>query len=161
MWTVLNWMTNSMDHYHVDVANCSTTSSRRAEMMKHVDPSLVHPSTCSQRDEVIFLFLYHFPTWIYWLCYIPFSEWGELGEGGGGASCGLEEDLGTVELEDSSDGRGQNSEEEDKEEERHEKRGGGAWGWCGAIRRGVGVMGLLRDLHPHADLGVPTSFTLL
>jgi hypothetical protein len=31
---------------------CSTTSSHRAEMMKHVDPSLVGPLTCSQRDEV-------------------------------------------------------------------------------------------------------------
>jgi hypothetical protein len=40
---------------------CSTASSRRAEMMKHVNPSLVGPSICSQRDEVIFLFSYHFP----------------------------------------------------------------------------------------------------
>jgi hypothetical protein len=39
---------------------CSTTSSQRAEMMKHVDTSLVGPLTCSQRDEVIFLFSYHF-----------------------------------------------------------------------------------------------------
>jgi hypothetical protein len=39
----------------------STTSSRQAEMMKNTDPSLVGPSTCSQRDEVIFLFSYHFP----------------------------------------------------------------------------------------------------
>jgi hypothetical protein len=45
--------------------DCSTASSRRAEMMKHVDPSLVGPSTCSQRDEVIFLFSYHFPILIY------------------------------------------------------------------------------------------------
>jgi hypothetical protein len=39
---------------------CRTASSRRAEMMKHMDPSLVGPSICSQRDEVIFLFSYHF-----------------------------------------------------------------------------------------------------
>jgi hypothetical protein len=35
-------------------------SSRRAEMLKHVDPSLVGQPTCSQRDEVIYLFSYHF-----------------------------------------------------------------------------------------------------
>jgi hypothetical protein len=40
---------------------CSTTSSRQAEMMKHMNPTLVGPSICSQRDEVIFLFSYHFP----------------------------------------------------------------------------------------------------
>jgi hypothetical protein len=51
---------------------CSTASSRWVEMMKHVDPSLVGGPTCSQRDEIIFLFSYHFPIWIYWLLYIPF-----------------------------------------------------------------------------------------
>jgi hypothetical protein len=40
---------------------CSIASSRRAEMMKHMDLSLVGPSICSQRNEVIFLFLHHFP----------------------------------------------------------------------------------------------------
>jgi hypothetical protein len=38
----------------------STMSTHRAEMLKHVDPSLVGRPTCSQRDEVIYLFSYHF-----------------------------------------------------------------------------------------------------
>jgi hypothetical protein len=40
---------------------CSTASSHRVEIMKHMDPSFVGPLICSQRDEVIFLFSYHFP----------------------------------------------------------------------------------------------------
>jgi hypothetical protein len=44
---------------------CSTATSHRAKMMKHMDPSLVGPSICSQRDEVIILFSYHFPICIY------------------------------------------------------------------------------------------------
>jgi hypothetical protein len=40
--------------------SCSTTSSQPAKMLKHMVPSLLGPSTCSQRDEVIFLFSYHF-----------------------------------------------------------------------------------------------------
>jgi hypothetical protein len=39
---------------------CITASTRRAEMLKHVNPSLVGRPTCSQRDEVIYLFSYHF-----------------------------------------------------------------------------------------------------
>jgi hypothetical protein len=39
---------------------CSTASICQAEMLKHVDPSLVGRPTCSQRDEVIYLFPYHF-----------------------------------------------------------------------------------------------------
>jgi hypothetical protein len=39
---------------------CSTANSRRVEMMKHIDPSLVGQGICFQRDEVILLFLYHF-----------------------------------------------------------------------------------------------------
>jgi hypothetical protein len=39
---------------------CSTAGRRRAEMMRRMDPSLVGSSTCSQRDEVTFLFSYHF-----------------------------------------------------------------------------------------------------
>jgi hypothetical protein len=35
---------------------CSTASRRRAEMMRHMDPSLVSSSTRSQRDEVTFHF---------------------------------------------------------------------------------------------------------
>jgi hypothetical protein len=42
-----------------------------------------------------------------------------------------------VELEDSSDGRGQNS-EEDKEEERHEKRGEGHEDGVGLYDEGLG-----------------------
>jgi hypothetical protein len=40
---------------------CSTATSHQVEMMKHMNPSLVGPSICSQRDDVIFLFSYHFP----------------------------------------------------------------------------------------------------
>jgi hypothetical protein len=39
---------------------CSTTSTHGAKMLKHMDPSLVGRPTCSQRDEVIYLFSYHF-----------------------------------------------------------------------------------------------------
>jgi hypothetical protein len=39
---------------------CSTTDTRRAEMMRHMDPSFVGSSTRSQRDDVTFSFLYHF-----------------------------------------------------------------------------------------------------
>jgi hypothetical protein len=39
---------------------CSTASRCRAEMMRHIDPSLVGSSTRSQRDEVTFSFSYHF-----------------------------------------------------------------------------------------------------
>jgi hypothetical protein len=39
---------------------CSTVSTRRAEVLKHMDPSLVGRHTCSKRDEVIYLFSYHF-----------------------------------------------------------------------------------------------------
>jgi hypothetical protein len=45
--------TLSMDNLFQD---CSTTSRRRAEMMRHIDPSLVGSSTRSQRDEVTFSF---------------------------------------------------------------------------------------------------------
>jgi hypothetical protein len=39
---------------------CSTSTSRRAEIMKHFDQSLVGQMVCFQRDEAILLFLYHF-----------------------------------------------------------------------------------------------------
>jgi hypothetical protein len=39
---------------------CNTASRHRAEMMRHIDPSLVGSSTRSQRDEVTFSFSYHF-----------------------------------------------------------------------------------------------------
>jgi hypothetical protein len=39
---------------------CSTATSRRAEIMNHIDPSLVGRTVCFQRDEVILLFSYHF-----------------------------------------------------------------------------------------------------
>jgi hypothetical protein len=40
--------------------SCSTAGTHRAEMMRHMDPSLVGSSTRSQRNEVTFLFSYHF-----------------------------------------------------------------------------------------------------
>jgi hypothetical protein len=39
---------------------CNSGSSRCAEMMKHMVPSLVGRGICFQRDEVILLFSYHF-----------------------------------------------------------------------------------------------------
>jgi hypothetical protein len=39
---------------------CSSATSRQAEMMKYIDPSLVGRGICFQRDEVILLFSYHF-----------------------------------------------------------------------------------------------------
>jgi hypothetical protein len=39
---------------------CSTAGTRRTEMMRHMDPSLVGSSTHSQRDEVTISFSYHF-----------------------------------------------------------------------------------------------------
>jgi hypothetical protein len=39
---------------------CSTAGTRRAEMMRHMDPSLVGSLTCFSRDEVTFSFSYHF-----------------------------------------------------------------------------------------------------
>jgi hypothetical protein len=62
---------------------------------------------------------------------------------------GLEEDLDTAGLEDTSDGG-----EQEEEEEEH---GEGA----GLYDKGVGVAGLLQDPHPHIDLEVTTSFALL
>jgi hypothetical protein len=64
---------------------------------------------------------------------------------------GLEEDLEVAGLEKTSNGGGQDSEEE---EEGHEDG-------AGLDDEGVGVTGLLQDLHPHTDLGVATSFALL
>jgi hypothetical protein len=39
---------------------CSTAGRHRAEILRHMDPSLVGSSTHSQRDEVTFSFSYHF-----------------------------------------------------------------------------------------------------
>jgi hypothetical protein len=39
---------------------CSSTTSRRAEMMKHIDLSLVGRGICFHINEVILLFSYHF-----------------------------------------------------------------------------------------------------
>jgi hypothetical protein len=39
---------------------CSTANSRQAEMMKHIDLSLVGQGICFQRDEAILLFSDHF-----------------------------------------------------------------------------------------------------
>jgi hypothetical protein len=70
---------------------------------------------------------------------------------------GLEEDLEVTGLEKTSNGGGQDSEEE---EEGHEE-GEGHEDGAGLDDEGVGVTGLLQDLHPHTDLGVATSFALL
>jgi hypothetical protein len=65
------------------------------------------------------------------------------------------------EVEDTSDGRGQDSEEEEElelqheeEEEEHEEEGTTRTRWWG-------VMDLPQDPHPHADIGLATSFALL
>jgi hypothetical protein len=80
---------------------------------------------------------------------------------------GLEEDLDAAGLKDPSDSEGQDSEEEDEEEKGHEEgeeginEGEGARRRCKAVRWGGGVTGLFQDPHPHADLGLATSFALL
>jgi hypothetical protein len=64
---------------------CSTASRRRTEMMRHIDPSLVGSSTCSQRDEVTFLFSYHFSnTKLLTSLHLIFSGGEQLVVGGGG-----------------------------------------------------------------------------
>jgi hypothetical protein len=60
---------------------------------------------------------------------------------------GLEEDFDAARLEDTFNGGEQDSKEQEGEEEGHEE--------------GVGVTGLLQDLHPHTNLGVATSFARL
>jgi hypothetical protein len=40
--------------------SCSTTSTHQAKMLKLMNPSLVGRPTYSQRDEVVYLFSYHF-----------------------------------------------------------------------------------------------------
>jgi hypothetical protein len=40
-------------------------SSRRDEIMKHIDPTLVGRGICYQRSEVTFVFSYHFAILIY------------------------------------------------------------------------------------------------
>jgi hypothetical protein len=56
-------------------------------------------------------------------------------------------------VEDTSDGRGQDTEEEEEEEPEQEE---GHY-----ESEVVGVMDLLQDLHPHIDIGLATSFALL
>jgi hypothetical protein len=102
-------------------------------MMKYVDPSLVGRPTCSQRDDVIFLFSYHFLIWIYWLLYIPFLGRGELEVGVGGGGCGARGGLRCC------GARVQDSDEEEDEYEDEEGHEDGA----GLYDEGVGVMGLL------------------
>jgi hypothetical protein len=50
----------------------STATSRPAEIMKHIDLSLVGRTVYFQRDEVILLFSYYFARRIYWFLFIPF-----------------------------------------------------------------------------------------
>jgi hypothetical protein len=64
---------------------CSTAGRRRAEMMRHMDPSLVGSLTCSQRDEVTFLFSYHFSNIkLLTSLHLIFSGGEQLAAGGGG-----------------------------------------------------------------------------
>jgi hypothetical protein len=83
---------------------------------------------------------------------------------------GLDEDLDTAGLEDLSNGRGQDSEEEEDEDEEEghkegeeglDEREEGHEDGEELYDEGLGVMGLLHDLHPHIDLGLATLFTLL
>jgi hypothetical protein len=64
---------------------CSTTGRRGAEMLRHVDLSLVGSSTRSQRDEVTFSFSYHFSNMkLMTSLHLIFSEGQQLSAGGGG-----------------------------------------------------------------------------
>jgi hypothetical protein len=58
-------------------------------------------------------------------------------------------------VEDTSNGRGQDTEEEEQEPEQEEEEEGHYEGEV------VGVMDLLQDLHPHINIRLATSFTLL
>jgi hypothetical protein len=53
---------------------CSTAGTHRAEMMRHMDPSLLGSSTRSQRDEVTFSFSYHFSNIKLLIFYISFFQ---------------------------------------------------------------------------------------
>jgi hypothetical protein len=67
----------------------STASRRRAEMMRHIDPSLVGSSTRSQRDEVTFSFSYHFSNIkLLTSLHLIFSGGGQLATGGGRGGAG-------------------------------------------------------------------------
>jgi hypothetical protein len=56
-----------------------------AEMMRHMDPSLVGSSTRSQRDEVTFSFSYHFSSMkLLTSLHLIFSGGEQLAVGGGG-----------------------------------------------------------------------------
>jgi hypothetical protein len=118
---------------------CSTASRRRAEMMRHIDPSLVGSSTRSHRDEVTFSFSYHFSNMkLRTSLHLIFSGGDQLEEGGGGVGHLWRWRIGLRVL-------------------------GGALRKGGqALRgRGGGVMDLPQDLHPHADTGLATLFALL
>jgi hypothetical protein len=65
---------------------------------------------------------------------------------------GLEEDFDAARLKDTFNGGEQDSKEQEDEEEEEGHEG---------HEEGVGVTGLLQDLHPHTNLGVATSFTCL
>jgi hypothetical protein len=69
---------------------------------------------------------------------------------------GLEEEVEAMRLEeeDLDEDGGQDSKDEEDEEEGHEDG-------VGLYNEGVGMMGLLQDPHPHAELGLATSFALL
>jgi hypothetical protein len=72
---------------------CSIATSRRAEIMRHIDPTLVGRTVCFERNEVILLFSCHFAIWIYYFLFIPFFRmrrpWVEGGGGGSGAGGGF------------------------------------------------------------------------
>jgi hypothetical protein len=72
---------------------------------------------------------------------------------------GWEVDLEVVGHEESSDGGQDDSEEEDNDEE--EGNEDGHEEGVGLNDEGMGVTGLLQDLHPHTILGGAASFTLL
>jgi hypothetical protein len=64
---------------------CSTADRRRAEMVRHIDPSLVGSSTRSQRDKVTFSFSYHFSNMkLLTSLHLIFSGGEQLAVGGGG-----------------------------------------------------------------------------
>jgi hypothetical protein len=67
----------------------SSTTSRRAKILRHIDPSLVSRTTYFQRDQVILIFYtilqYEFIDWFLY----HFAERAKLGVGGGGGGCGV------------------------------------------------------------------------
>jgi hypothetical protein len=120
---------------------CSTAGTRWAEMMRHMDPSLVGSSTRSQRDEVTFSFSYYISNMkLLTSIHLIFAEGEQLAAGGGGGGHLSQQRTGLW-------------------------GGGGGGHYEGEAMHyedeAVWVTDLPQDPHPHANTGLATSFALM